>query len=501
MSLFDILKYLPYGVTNRTDATFFDNKSNNDFIRNTPLSVLRQNVKDRVTPNVLSRNNEFVAVCLRVLPKESSIFNFYSPTARINTLLGAEQSSNQLKIVARIPEIDAAMPAPENENDIGAIMNHSVFIGDESMDEPAVGSLIRVTFQDVNNFQGGIYLGPYFVGNAAQALEAVSQATSAVNNQIQEAEQNQESAAPPQQSQEYQPPPSTQSNQNIIGRPTIFPRDKPASFDFTKIDPNLYQRSRDRGITVNTFVRPESVTTDIHKNLYICAAVAEIIEQYWRQVYADAKVFVSASHRPNDPDDPNHNHIEAAAIDFSITYGSGKIIPVFQSWGTLFMLIKARRIPFGGCGIYINLNADGVKGISPEQAGNRSGSKPKTPPGGSAHTHYDFRAWLGFVGKSPNKNAANKPSVWLGIDELGSGGKDDWYYFGNPELTKTKSLPAGSITLTKQSLNQRVPGCTTYFANFLKLAQGDYNASLGDPNLPEVSTSVLNILQVLGFES
>jgi hypothetical protein len=506
LSNLDILKSITYGVVNRTDGSFFDGKTNNDFVRNSPLSLVRQSVREKVTPNVLSKNNEFVAVCLRVLPKEEEKFNFFSVTGLLNSIIGSQQTSTQIKVVARIPEIDAALPIPESESDINAIMNHSVFIGDESVEEPTPGSLIRVTFQDVSNMQGPIYLGPYFKGNATQQTSTtpVVQSNQNLANPnaqgfFQQASQGQQAPAAPQ---------APSNTPQTIGKPTSFTRDRPTAWDFSKIDISVYERAKQRGINVPTFVKPSEVSTDINKNLYICAAVSEVIEQYWRQIDPGAKCIVTASHRPNDPDDSNHNHIEAAAIDFYIQKQNGEKIAVFQSWGTLFMLIQARRFPFGGCGIYINIHPDGVKGITPALAGASSGNN-RRPPGSSAGTHYDFRGFMGFVGKSPIASA-NRPTIWMGLDELGSGGKDDWAYYqsslynlANPKVDATGKKIAESaekLAEFKQMLDTNVPGARQYFSNYLKLAGGNYAASLNDPELPQVSTSVLNILQVLGFE-
>ncbi len=502
MSSLDILKYLAHGTINKVDGTFFDGKTNNDFIRNTPLALVRQGVKERVTPNVLSKNNEFVAVCLRVLPKEDQKFNFFSVTAQLNSVLGVQQSSNQIKVVARIPETDACLPIPESESDINAIMNHCVFIGDESVEEPTPGSLIRVTFQDVANMQGPIYLGPYFKGNGGQFTQPTQSEPPATSQPAQSSPVYQTQPATPQTTP-YAPAPQPPSPQpQKIGKPTAFSKDRPAAWDFKSIDISVYQRAQQRGLNVPTFVKPQDVSTDVNKNLYICAAVSEVIEQYWRQIYPSAKCIITASHRPTDRTDTNKNHINGAAIDFYVQKNSSEKIAVFQSWGTLFMLIQARRLPFGGCGIYVNLHDDGIKGTTSSLAGKSSGGQNR-PPGSSAGTHYDFRGYLGFVGQSP-KSSANKPSIWMGIDELGSGGNDDWGYYGSiVESYGTRdavSAIQSGYQLNKQILNQKAPGSTQYFANFLKLAGGNYAASLNDPELPPVSTSVLNILQVLGFE-
>jgi hypothetical protein len=158
------LPQIPYGSLNNIDGTFHSNREAFDQINNTALSSIRNIIQDRHTRNVLINNTEFVGIALKVLKKDEDKISSFNVFGSISNLILGEQNDKVVRVYVYIPEIQP-FPVIDSFDDEDAIKMHPLCVSNESIEEPTVGSLIRVTFRDVNNLQGGVYLGPLVGGN------------------------------------------------------------------------------------------------------------------------------------------------------------------------------------------------------------------------------------------------------------------------------------------------------------------------------------------------
>jgi len=208
---------------------------------------------------------------------------------------------------------------------------------------------------------------------------------------------------------------------------------------------------------------------DFDQRTVFMMAALEAIEEYWKQMYNDAKVIVTDHWR-----DASGNHSTGGAIDHRIEYGAKKRVPVLQTWGALKKLINAGRIPNGGAGCYLNVSADGLKGPEPDKAGKATGGTGiHGGPGGSASPHYDMRGFL-YSGKGKAKN-----TIWVDLDKNGDG-KDDIASDYSTAISYLKSNNLASV------------------ANYVRKDNGTW---ISDKHTPQVTSNVRNMKQILGLES
>lgn len=271
------------------------------------------------------------------------------------------------------------------------------------------------------------------------------------------------------------PRPSTKASPQASSAPVVCRRGKRADAwpsSLVPIVPNDYTRSLkawalSRGFSQSAFGAESS---DQWKRVMVSAACARVIEYYWRQQTSGATVRVLSNVRAADAiNDPNANHSSGASIDFAVM--APNPLGALQTWGALFRLSGAGRIPLGGRGLYLNVSSGGITGTTPTEAGSSSSRITPGPGGSSAGVHYDYRNTFGFRPGAP----ANK---WLGLDTTGNGTDD--YMIGGVRSEET--LPYLSLHL---------PTVAAYYRN-----QG-----VNDPALIEVTDTVPNALQMLGLEA
>lgn len=157
---------IPYGLLNPVDTMYGPNKDiyNTD---NQPFSKTLSDVaKDRYSRDILAGAGEYTAICLAVanplIAKDFTkqmLYIFALPT----------QENSQQRIYARIPEIHSHLPIPKDENDLDVIRMYPLFVGSTELTPPKSGELIQVSFKNVYNQQGPIYLGPTYNGNKANS--------------------------------------------------------------------------------------------------------------------------------------------------------------------------------------------------------------------------------------------------------------------------------------------------------------------------------------------
>lgn len=199
----------------------------------------------------------------------------------------------------------------------------------------------------------------------------------------------------------------------------------------------------------------------------VTAGVARITEMYWRQVHPNARVH-ALSVSVGRVDGPNHS--TGASFDHAVILsGTGEPYSVLQTWGALLAITRAKRIPVGTKGLYLNVSGSGLRGSTPELAGAASGSA-SNPKGSSAGIHYDYRGTFGFT-------ARYGPSNYVDLDTDGDGSDED-----------ALSGSIGNGAAAMRWLNANLPSVGQYVTQ----------AGKDDPTLPPVGPTVPNLMQVLG---
>ena len=215
----------------------------------------------------------------------------------------------------------------------------------------------------------------------------------------------------------------------------------------------------------------------------LLAGAAALIEFYWTIVMsalspsaAAPELHVTSHHR----DDGSGNHPHYAAMDYHIKLRPDgdpfyeHRIPTHSTWAANMMLIKAGKLPPGGCGLYCNLYIDDKvwmldeingytgptedlevgdrpkKGVPQRRAGlNRDSMDQRngflaqastrfSGPGGSGGVHYDMR---GFTYKPGASRRAT--STWIDLD-LDGDGKDE---IQSSQGTARKFLTGKKVTI------------------------------------------------------
>jgi len=139
---------------------------------NDVLSAARGSVLESHTPDSLAKRGTYKGIVLKVLPPppepEGWIRRIYEPLGVRPPVL--------VKIIARIPELDAALPEPSQYGDDPGpwqqvIQMHTIFTAiDDTVPVPAVGSVVELDFEDKQNFEGPKYISA--VGEQAQSVGA-----------------------------------------------------------------------------------------------------------------------------------------------------------------------------------------------------------------------------------------------------------------------------------------------------------------------------------------
>lgn len=170
------------------------------------------------------------------------------------------------------------------------------------------------------------------------------------------------------------------------------------------------------------------------------AACAYVIECYWRSKsgYDAVQLRIASLQRAIEAG----FHKVYAAMDFYLEFPAdfkGEEPGVFQMWAALTRLADAGRIPYGGRGLYVNVNpTTGVSGTAPYQANSASGRFCGHPYGGSSWTHYDIRGMWGISVKRNSKGTIipAEATTWLATD---------WDGDGHDEFTEGSAYPQKNL--------------------------------------------------------
>lgn len=136
------------------------------------FSASRKVVLERHIPDSLAKRGTYKGIVLKVLPPppepEGWLRRIYGPLGVRAPVL--------VRIIARIPELDAALPEPSQYGDDPGpwqqvIQMHTIFTAvDDTIPVPAVGSVVELDFEDKQNFEGPKYISA--VGEQAQNVGA-----------------------------------------------------------------------------------------------------------------------------------------------------------------------------------------------------------------------------------------------------------------------------------------------------------------------------------------
>jgi len=210
------------------------------------------------------------------------------------------------------------------------------------------------------------------------------------------------------------------------------------------------------------------------RTLYLMAA-AEVLEQYWRQMYFNAEVHISSHIRTSSP-----NHKSGGAMDVYVKNwhtDPDKKMPALQCWAGLQKIREADRVPNGGVGIYLNLRSNGIKGTSIndniDATATGAGELGGDTGGSTGNPHYDMRE---YTYPKSGDNAYGKGGTWIKGDTDGDVGDDNL---------------DGKSKVFKHLDNNSLTAVTTYLKGGWK----------NDPEIPHVGSDIPNVKQLLGLAS
>lgn len=471
---------IPHGVFNPLAINKNPKKQLHDVTAFDPFISLKEELTKKYTPDVFDLKTEWNAIVLRTLDTAETFLPIINILAGI--LSEPEQAAkvDMVRFYGRIPEIHGCLLTPSSPDDILAISMYPIFEGASSLGQPQVGDIVRVTFDNLNDFSGPKYIGPLTAPGSIGGMGTGDEGTSPSNASPQQAFVN----GPRSRRTSVPQVSDLNTDPNRVGHPVTsgFPKNLiRLNMEKGKFPHALYDRARARGFNTDLVPVPD-ITIEQHLNIYLSVACAEVIEQYWRQQYPDATVMIISNVRNRSERDRSNSHGLGAAIDFTV-HANGTTIPVLQTWAALTRLGAAGRIPMGGRGMYLNTSANGIKGIKPEECGEASPGQgqPRSnlPQGGSAGVHYDWRDTFG----NQRGPAGGKPNTWVSTDTNGDG--HDEY-----ELGESNSTLGTDANYVLTYLRNNFPTIKAYF----------HQAGRYDRTLPEVGPKVFNILQVLELE-
>ena len=146
-----------------------------DYDANNFFTATRAAALERYVPDALSNRGTYRGIVLKVLPPppepEGWLRRFFTPLGIRPPVL--------VKIICRIPELDAALPEPSIYGDTAGpwqeiIQMHTTYTAqDETLPVPAVGSIVELDFEDKQNLEG-----PKYVSNVGDQTPAAGAAGS-----------------------------------------------------------------------------------------------------------------------------------------------------------------------------------------------------------------------------------------------------------------------------------------------------------------------------------
>lgn len=159
------IQSIPFGQLNPTTTQFAAGKSKLNIQSDSFLANTRNAVIDRFKKDFLIGTTEFKAVTLKVL--DEKVFGG-NP---LWILSAPDTKTDLIRVIARIPELHAIFPMPDDSGDDWDILAlYPVFEGPGWLGKPYPGQIIKVGFQNIYNQQGPMYLGT-ISGEGGLAIE------------------------------------------------------------------------------------------------------------------------------------------------------------------------------------------------------------------------------------------------------------------------------------------------------------------------------------------
>lgn len=146
----------PFGRLNPVIDSYSPNKARLNLSEPSFFNSVRDGLVDRFTPDVLAGNTEYKAITLKLLPATAGGGVSHWLTSVLEKF-GAKTTVT--RVIARIPELHAHLPLPRDPDDEEILQMYPVFEGAASNGNPTPGQIIRVTYQNIYNMSGPIYLG------------------------------------------------------------------------------------------------------------------------------------------------------------------------------------------------------------------------------------------------------------------------------------------------------------------------------------------------------
>lgn len=150
-------KALPHGAYNALAVSQNPKKQALDYLSYDPILLLKDELLRKNTPDVFDAKTEWNAIVLKVIDE---ITIFHNPlTVALSSLL-TPGKEDKIRFYGLIPELHGCLLTPVDEKDVLALSQYPVFEGAAALGTVVPGDLVRVTFDNLNNFSGPKYIGP-----------------------------------------------------------------------------------------------------------------------------------------------------------------------------------------------------------------------------------------------------------------------------------------------------------------------------------------------------
>lgn len=174
-------KALPHGAYNALAVTHNPKKQALDLLTTDPFNLLKEELYKKNTPDVFDMKTEWNAIVLKTLDQTNIFSNPF--TIAVTDILTQLLVEDKEKFIGFIPEIHGCLLTPIDESDFLALSQYPVFEGASSLGKVKAGDIVRVTFDNLNNFSGPKYIGPSSAKGSIAGLGTPTQnAEQAFNN-------------------------------------------------------------------------------------------------------------------------------------------------------------------------------------------------------------------------------------------------------------------------------------------------------------------------------
>lgn len=156
-------KELPFGHLNPVSSQYSPGKAEMNLNVFSFFQSLKELVKDKYSTDSLAGNTEYKAIVLKVLSDTE-----FGGAPQLSSIDGVKP--DLIRIIAKIPELHAHLPNPRGEKDYEILGMYTIFEGSKELSAPKAGDIVRVTYQNIYNQTGPIYLGPVAGGTSISGL-------------------------------------------------------------------------------------------------------------------------------------------------------------------------------------------------------------------------------------------------------------------------------------------------------------------------------------------